>query len=447
MQPTIPNISHYITNKDYDSLMYVLQMYDGDIRISDELAKMDNTNHALSTIQDPQVISALLKYYPVVVRSDHARTRMQRGQFDMMLLISMSLPINDVMYMYQVDENPIGFMLSRIADGAQLVSVYIPQQVNYSYMLNIGFTPHPLTLNDILDTTLPSYLDGIPDDTFEYYNGYRISDRLGLVHVWSVFTEGYAKMHKLETSLLRVTYPNLLYPSNRYVTDMSMFKLPRSLSGIVDNNVLTVGDKSYPIVDLLQGEYELSNTVFQVTRYSEAVDVGLYWSTKGQSNYCGTFYYYEPASKTYLFGNKILVAETKTRAAQYLTNIRHNDTLLGLISNIIDDKVLNQWNNGTLKLDMKYTPVEYVKQFPRHMGGGIQKAQRVEQHAVYVGNDIDLGLYAGEDEFDQPLCTEARRQGYDLVVLTRMIGNYQVVSEVLDTRTRDESLRNLIFAV
>lgn len=241
MQPTIPNISHYITNKDYDSLMYVLQMYDGDIRISDELAKMDNTNHALSTIQDPQVISALLKYYPVVVRSDHARTRMQRGQFDMMLLISMSLPINDVMYMYQVDENPIGFMLSRIADGAQLVSVYIPQQVNYSYMLNIGFTPHPLTLNDILDTTLPSYLDGIPDDTFEYYNGYRISDRLGLVHVWSVFTEGYAKMHKLETSLLRVTYPNLLYPSNRYVTDMSMFKLPRSLSGIVNNNVLTVG--------------------------------------------------------------------------------------------------------------------------------------------------------------------------------------------------------------
>lgn len=59
----------------------------------------------------------------------------------------------------------------------------------------------------------------------------------------------------------------------------------------------------------------------------------------------------------------------------------------------------------------------------------------------YTGNR--LGMYAAEDELDQPLCQAAQYLGYDIIILTNMIGSHQVVTEVLDTR--DDSYSHLWF--
>ena len=54
-----------------------------------------------------------------------------------------------------------------------------------------------------------------------------------------------------------------------------------------------------------------------------------------------------------------------------------------------------------------------------------------------------LGYYAKEDSLDQILCDLARKFGYDVVILTNMVGSQQIVTEVLDTRPREESFANL----
>ena len=56
-----------------------------------------------------------------------------------------------------------------------------------------------------------------------------------------------------------------------------------------------------------------------------------------------------------------------------------------------------------------------------------------------------LGLYAFEDKLDQPLCIAAREQGLDVVILTHMVGRFQVVTEVLDTRSREKSFASLVY--
>ena len=56
-------------------------------------------------------------------------------------------------------------------------------------------------------------------------------------------------------------------------------------------------------------------------------------------------------------------------------------------------------------------------------------------------------LYGLEDVWDQPLCVGASKAGYDIVVLENMVGKYQVVTEVLDTRSREDSFSSLLYVI
>lgn len=53
-------------------------------------------------------------------------------------------------------------------------------------------------------------------------------------------------------------------------------------------------------------------------------------------------------------------------------------------------------------------------------------------------------LYADEDRFDQPICLMARHLGIDCIILTHMIGDHRIVSEVMDSRSREESYGNIV---
>jgi hypothetical protein len=58
-----------------------------------------------------------------------------------------------------------------------------------------------------------------------------------------------------------------------------------------------------------------------------------------------------------------------------------------------------------------------------------------------------LKLYAEEDVWYQPLCNAARDNDHDIVILENMIGKYQVVTEVLDTRSREAIFSGLLYVI
>lgn len=161
---------------------------------------------------------------------------------------------------------------------------------------------------------------------------------------------------------------------------------------------------------------------------------------KSTKKICGTFFYYEPESIVFLQGKSVLVSETKCSASQYLLTLKDNEELYELVQLQFDSPRDRKWQNGTYRKDLMYTCEEAksaVSVFSDTMFAP------TSQHRMYLGDKVRL--YASEDDFDQPLCKHAATLGFDLVVLTRMVGQEQVLTEVLDTRERDVCLSNLVF--
>ena len=58
-----------------------------------------------------------------------------------------------------------------------------------------------------------------------------------------------------------------------------------------------------------------------ITKYAAGMNRGLYYTTNIHPELCGTFYYYEPESKTYLAYNTSRTFVNKTDALDQLTGI------------------------------------------------------------------------------------------------------------------------------
>jgi hypothetical protein len=63
----------------------------------------------------------------------------------------------------------------------------------------------------------------------------------------------------------------------------------------------------------------------------------------------------------------------------------------------------------------------------------------------YVGKLLEL--YAVEDELDQQICRLAKEQDIDIIILTNMVGSHQIVTEILDTRNREDSFKSLVYFI
>ena len=286
---------------------------------------------------------------------------------------------------------------------------------------------------------------------------------------------------KADSSMLLLYAPDLVYKgSKRPKTDMSLFRNPDSLKvtrkdvnlqmntqGIINGSV-TIGGETWHVMP--------------VTRYAAGMKRGLFHGEDRPKEICGTFFYYEPESTTLLAYKTIHTSFNKTTAyielgvketdgsglyykdtskeeypptrpymesamgpndtieyADYVGSSVEPDSEDYAPFNIYDVSLLLSHAKRLLSSDliMNIDEIRNLHQFT--IRGG-------ELGTKYYAGEL-LGLYALEDALDQPLCHAASAKGIDILVFTHMIGSFQVVSEVLDTRSREDSFRSLVYIV
>lgn len=209
--------------------------------------------------------------------------------------------------------------------------------------------------------------------------------------------------------MLGILAPDLVYKSGRPKTDMSIFR--NSNSNRVSKDEI-VGDQ--------WGEWK----VIPVTRYAAGMTRSRYYNdmTKKQE-YCGTFYYYEPESTTYLAYKKAFRSFNKTTAIKKL--------------GVTDEKLLE-------KMDL----AKSMTRVTRHINGA-EPRDLIYTYELEDGSKVEYyagrRYYAAEDYLDQDLCKVAAAAGYDIVILEAMVGSFQVVTEVLDVRSRQDSFLSLLY--
>lgn len=216
-----------------------------------------------------------------------------------------------------------------------------------------------------------------------------------------------------ESFPLILFFPHLVYKeSRRAKTSMKLFKT-------VHSNIL----ENAPL--------KSSKNFIPVTRYAIGMSGGLFHKNDETSEYCGTFYYYEPESTTFLKVENVLEAFDKDDAEDKLGGC--GDSSVEFITD---------------RYDLLVTPTELVQYENQRYRRKDKVPEGVQDRKFYLPNSSSLGydgMYAFQDSLDQPICISAKEQGYDAIILYNMVGSRQIVKEVLDVRSRDESFRNLYF--
>ncbi len=289
----------------------------------------------------------------------------------------------------------------------------------------------------------------IPEDTFKYFHGgVSPEEFLRKRRVWvRAETEYQSKYRALA---MMFNHPDLLWSSMHPKTDMKMFQQENYLKGEVKNNILFVGEKKYRIYGRDNNNEEIDDVAFPVSRYAESVDIGLYHTTK-IGNFCGTFYYIEPESTVYLISHKVIFSRTKTAAAQLIAEPQTKFAVWEKQqrTSIRRPKYQKLYDEGKLRHGLLYTPIQAHTELGYK---GYHDSYSITDYPVYMGamsiKEYDInhpGLYGVEDEYDQPLCIEMKRQGIEVACFTEMIGAFGIVSELLDARERNESFSSLVY--
>lgn len=263
--------------------------------------------------------------------------------------------------------------------------------------------------------------------TFKFWYGETIEECLHGI-TYAHFVEPRPAESPQSFPLMLTDYSAVYAGSRRAKTDMKLFKTPASR--IVRSKPQVLDYQNSKVMELRDG-------FIPVTRYGKGMSKGLYhMDDEPESNFCGTFYYWEPESTTFLFIRKALVAPNKYSALKILGDTPD-------ASDVKTDKRLR-------KHSLLMTPLEFRVYTENGLYQDRQPFGRI-QFPDYVTLDRRhytahlLHIYAKEDELDQPLCHTAQSKGYDAVILTHMAGSRQVVCEVLDTRPRATSFANLHF--
>lgn len=335
--------------------------------------------------------------------------------------------------------NDIDTLISYVRLQEKRHPVIIDTCYDYKMLFRNGIFPS--NEGNIPLGSLADYVSGMDETTFEFWHGKSISV-ISNILVWKLYTlddakrEGIEKCNSMPLIMLSKYPDQYIYPiSKRPKNNMDMYNTITNLS-VLDTEIhvddsLPGPISHYMVVDSVRW------TLIPVTRYSAGMRRSLFYSDSDQNTdvYCGTFYYLERDSKTYLRvnPNRIHISFNKSTAYEEITGISKSQIL-----SISDAEMyLEDHINGTLPSDLIMTPSDYCDY-------NIEKLPpNVSQTPHYTG--VKLELYGAEDSFDQVICEAAREKDIDVVLLMRMIGSHGVVSEVLDTRNRDESFSSLLF--
>lgn len=339
-------------------------------------------------------------------------------------------------YTFETDEDIIE-VVGYLAGQAKDESVFPVRRVrDPRRMMKLGLWPTSVKMNH---PWVAEWLEGADLGALEFWypevSPTFIANNLREEMNWQYRTLQTLKQQAVREGnsiALKLCAPEMLYRgSNRPVTDMSLFRSPLSI---------TVNKE-----DIVRGRLRVEREVFRVvpvTRCAAGMSKGLYYAEEDVPyDVCGTFFYREEESSTYLAYKTELRAFNKTDACRKL-GIRLPDN-----PGIANRRVLyansgaQKHLKGTYPRDLMLTP----RQALDYMNSDDSIAINLPPVAHYAAERLDL--YAAEDYLDQALCSAAREAGYDIVVLEAMVGSFQIVTEVLDTRSREDSFRSLVYVV
>jgi hypothetical protein len=245
--------------------------------------------------------------------------------------------------------------------------------------------------------------------------------------------------------------PDKVYDSNRPKTDMTMFQQVTSLRYNPDmiirkslyNITISINDKIY--------------LCLPVTRYAMGMSKGLYYNYNQDKSFCGTFYYYEPQSTTYLTFNRYKIYRNKYEALKDLRLISYEFEKVELP---LQEYNSDDDNEATLinfvesyyehpedyPENLKMTPIELYNTNDYNLNYmNVEFINDLPEKERYAANL--LGLYAFEDTYDQEVCILAKQLSIDVIILTHMVGSHQIVMEVLDVRDRLKSFSSLAYPI
>jgi hypothetical protein len=325
----------------------------------------------------------------------------------------------------EVDENNIVASLTECLGDHKIATCYI-EDARLEDMLEKNIIPCPLVENidDVeYKNILEYYRDGLNDEEIFYWTGVDNANKfVSSIKLWSLITKSYTEdfAEKGNAYPMLFVFPQMLYASTRPKTNMALFQMPAS--------------KYYNYQE------DVPEKRIAVTRYSTGMSQGLYFGER-PSDVCGYFFYHEPESTTFLSYTTSFTAFNKVDACEKLSHEVDED-----ISRVIDRKLrlvleyrdnagsyLEEYTRGNYPLDLRFTAgeIEKLTEFEgyRREGEDIE----IGPNRVYLGKILEM--YAIEDDLDQVLCNAAASLGYNIVILTNMIGSHQIVTEVLDTRS------------
>jgi hypothetical protein len=257
----------------------------------------------------------------------------------------------------------------------------------------------------------------------------------------------------LALSLLSDEPYQYVFRSGRARTKMHMYNKARSHRAR-RSDLITIDGQHF---------YTINNTTYRaipVTRYEHGMSRGLYYNS-GEELFCGTFYYAEGMG---LLGGGRRGAEGRDKALA-VASLEGDDGRHGLegddmvptyllcrpdrvLTSFCKTTAMKELGDDTMDLDEHENLRLYIEGVtppdlrltPQQLGATDPSILPTKEYA-----GVFLGLYALEDDLDQPLCNLASEKGIDIIILTHMVGSHQVVSEVLDTRDRSDSFSSLLF--
>ena len=342
------------------------------------------------------------------------------------------------------------------------------------------------------DYVVHRILNNMTKDQFEFWINISINiiiDTISNFDEWIIYDKNTiienAKKYCNSIPLLLYDMNDYLYKNKRPKTDMSLYKQIKSKTynslpfgkhkqsnpkGSLDQATTETETSPEGLLALTDDIIKISNYIYEyknlnctpVTRYSAGMSKGLYYHDNDYKEYHGTFYYYEPESDVYLCFNKYLIYTNKYEALIDLrkrSNINIpvefedlNELDLNLeshkqIYNFINDYFKNTYKCSSdmlcLPEDLKLTPSEYYSIFPDKYSNNINIISDIPSTKTYCGTFTYL--YSRDDVFDQEIYILAKNLDIDVIILTKEIGKYQIVTEVLDIRDRISSFEQLIY--
>jgi hypothetical protein len=349
-------------------------------------------------------------------------------------------------------------LVNRIKEYHEKQKTYMP---NISYLIQLGWIPSEkaiatddqknflidiLALNRTLKPALAekktSYLDLERKYKLKVYGIFK--------YRWWIRFSPYAIkiMNEQNPDSFISNVLDIAYPiSKRPPTSMSA--VARSLKFINTIKLDQPNPSGRPVKVSFKDRLE---TVLPVTRYSIGIGHGTYYpeeeKEKKEKGFCGTFYYWEPESHIYLLLGNSIYFTNKIIALEYFM-ARSNDGDLRTAYDMVIADFLDMAESENLFIKMPITiNLNYRSELIRLLSSDQRISSpffkfdnffEVEGSKKYIGNIF----YALEDDLDQLLCATARKHKYDTIILSRMPGNRRIVTELLDTRDRLDSLHNL----